>query len=217
MLGLGQVRPTLGTSECLGGPGRGREPHRTLAVLGPGSQSHFGPQLPASSWVTKEAEAGEVEEELAPGPRCHLSLLAAASLNLCPDTDVMGRKEGGAGAASCASLSSSWRVSGKDALGGRQGSPVTPLLRGRNKELLELEQAGASLVGSRAGEPMRSTRMVGGAEGRRGAAGPCRGHALGSWHIAHLQPHGAAPPGAPPGSGRVNGGAGGADKERFCA
>lgn len=99
-------------------------------MLGPGSQSHFGPQLPATSWVMKEAEAGEVEEELAPGPGCHLSLLAAASLNLCPDTDVMGRKEGGAGAASCASLSSSRRVSGKDALGGRQGSPVTPLLRG---------------------------------------------------------------------------------------
>lgn len=35
--------------------------------------------------------------------------------------------------------------------------------------------------------------MVGGAEGRRGAAGPCRGHAWGSRHVAHLQPHGAAP------------------------
>lgn len=87
---LGWVRPTPGTSERLGRPGRGREPHSALVVFGPGSQPRCGPQLPATSWVTKEAEAGEVEEELAPGPGCHLSLLAAASLNLCPD----GKKGG---------------------------------------------------------------------------------------------------------------------------
>lgn len=46
---------------------------------------------------------------------------------------------------------------------------------------------------SRAGEPMRSTRMVGFAEGRRGAVGPCRGHTWGPRHVAHLQPRGAVP------------------------
>lgn len=46
---------------------------------------------------------------------------------------------------------------------------------------------------SRAGEPMRSTRMVGFAEGRRGVVGPCRGHTWGPQHVAHLQPRGAVP------------------------
>lgn len=101
----------------------------TLVMFRPVSQPRFGPQLPATSCGMKEAEAGKVEDELAAGPRCYLSLFAAASLNLCPDTAVMGRKEGGAGAASCASVSSSRRVSGKDTLGGRQGSRITLLLR----------------------------------------------------------------------------------------
>ena len=86
---------------------RGAVAPNTFAGLGPVLQPPSGLQRPDTGCLMCEADVGRLWKGLAPRScEFSLSLLAGASLNLCPDTD-MCRKEGGAGAASCTSVSAS--------------------------------------------------------------------------------------------------------------